>query len=61
MCLVRTLQELGICYDEYGRLRNERTGEYITMHNLHGDPLQFVNAITNHVYIVYYLLIHRFK
>ena len=49
MDLVRTLQELGVCYDEYGRLRNERTGEYITMHNLHGDPLQFVNAITNHV------------
>ena len=59
--LVRTLHDLGVCYDEHGRLRNERTGEYITRHNLHGDPSQFVNAITNHVLLKYTFIIHRYK
>ena len=50
LSLVKTLRDFGVCSDENGRLRNEKTGEYVTMNNLGGDPIQFVNAITHHVF-----------
>lgn len=46
---MKTLHDLGVCYDEQGRLRNERTGDYITLSNIHGDAVSLVTAITNHV------------
>ena len=49
--VVKTLRDFGVCSDENGRLRNEKTGEYVTMNNIGGDPIQFVNAITHHVLI----------
>ena len=48
---MKTLHDLGVCYDEQGCLRNERTGEYITLSNIHGDAQSLVNAITQHVHI----------
>lgn len=47
--LVRSLQDLGITVDEAGRLRVERTGEYVTMSSIQGDANLLVMAITHYV------------
>lgn len=50
-CLVKGLRELGICFDENGRLRHVKNNELITMSNLNVDPLLTIAAITQYVCI----------
>lgn len=47
--LVRTLKELGIYFDEEGRLRSTKDNSIITMENLTTDPLLTVTSITQYV------------
>lgn len=46
---MRSLHELGVCYDDQGLLRNERTGEFITLSNIRGNASYIVDATTEHV------------
>ena len=46
---MKALRELGICFDENGRLHYVKNNELITMNNLTVDPLLTVAAITQYV------------
>ena len=49
MLVERTLQDLGVMFDESGRLRDKQSGEYVTVSNIQGDPMVLVNAVTEFV------------
>ena len=46
---MKALRELGICFDENGRLHYVKNNELITMNNLTVDPPSTVAAITQYV------------
>lgn len=52
MLVERTLQDLGVMFDESGRLRDKQSGEYVTVSNIQGDPMVLVNAVTEFVPLV---------
>ena len=49
MLVERTLQDLGVMFDESGRLRDKQSGEYVTVSNIQGDPMVLVKAVTEFV------------
>lgn len=58
---MKALRELGICFDENGRLHYVKNNEIITMSNLTVDPLLTVAAITQYVLYALETLSNRFK
>lgn len=55
------LRELGIFFDEDGRLRYVKNNELISMNNLTADPLRTVTVITQYVGVFYMCLEYRCK
>lgn len=52
MFVERTLQDLGVMFDESGRLRDKISGEYVSVSNIQGDPMILVNAVTEFVHML---------
>ena len=57
MFVERTLQDLGVMFDESGRLRDKISGEYVSVSNIQGDPMVLVNAVTEFVFALCMLLL----
>lgn len=53
MFVERTLQDLGVMFDESGRLRDKISGEYVSVSTIQGDPMVLVNAVTEFVFALF--------